>query len=53
MVLLFKKDKLLSLEISLTQKNTTKSRDLLDEYKSHFLEKEMVSGKFISHQVLN
>jgi len=41
---LAKKDKLLSLEISLTQKNTTKSRDLLDEYKSHFLEKEMVSG---------
>ena len=41
---LAKKDKLLSLEISLTQKNTTKSEDLLEEYKSHFLEKEMVSG---------
>lgn len=41
---LAKKDKLLSLEISLNQKNTTKSLDLLDEYKNHFLEKEMVSG---------
>lgn len=41
---LAKKDKLLSLEISLTQKNTTKSEDLLEEYKSHFLEKEMASG---------
>jgi zinc protease len=41
---LVKKDKLLSLEISLTQKNTTLSVDLLDEYKRHFIDKEMTSG---------
>jgi zinc protease len=41
---LVKKDKLLSLEISLTQKNTKQSADLLDEYKRHFIDKEMASG---------
>ena len=43
-LVLAKKDKLLSLEISLTQKNTTPSIDLLDEYKRHFIDKEMSSG---------
>jgi zinc protease len=43
-LLLAKKDKLLSLEISLTQKNTTSSVDLLNEYKRHFTDKEMASG---------
>jgi len=41
---LVKKDKLLSLEISLTQKNTKQSADLLDEYRRHFIDKEMASG---------
>ena len=41
---LAKKDKLLDLEISLNQKNSRKSQAILAEYKSHFLEKEMVSG---------
>jgi len=41
---LVKKDKLLSLEISLKQKNTKQSADLLDEYRRHFIDKEMASG---------
>ena len=42
--MLAKKNKLLSLEISLTQKNTTASAELLEEYKRHFTDKEMASG---------
>ena len=43
-LVLAKKNKLLSLEISLNQKNTTPSAELLDEYKRHFIDKEMASG---------
>jgi len=43
-LVLAKKNRLLSLEISLTQKNTTASAALLDEYKRHFTDKEMASG---------
>ena len=42
--MLAKKNKLLSLEISLTQKNTTASAEILEEYKRHFTDKEMASG---------
>jgi len=41
---LAKKNKLLSLEMTLTQENTTRSEEFLEEYKRHFLDKEMVSG---------
>jgi len=43
-LILAKKDKLLSLKISLTQKNTIFSVDLLNEYKRHFIDKEMAAG---------
>ena len=37
-LMLAKKNKLLSLEMSLTQENTTKSDEFLEEYKRHFLD---------------